>query len=305
MKLHLNPKLFNEYIRDTATNLKLEPDIVEKDYWVTFALKKLSSNKDIVLKGGTSLFKGYNFINRFSEDIDITFIRTYSNQQMDKVHKNYITTPFTKNNNLELYPDSYEDGYQSISYDYPKTFDITTNNLKSVIVVEMYTLTLPSDFKSSYISSLIYQQLKDELNEESFDLEPFKINILSMEQTFIEKIFAINEYIIRNESMGVYTRHIYDIHKMYHTKTIKDVYRTNKYKTLYKEQLKKRISSSRSKIDSSFSMKTCPLNYIDTPEFQREFNLFQREWLFKNRNTSVPYDSVIDSINEICSYLYN
>lgn len=52
--------------------MRIEPALVEKDYWIKhalFGLKKLEL--EFELKGGTSLSKGYQIINRFSEDIDI------------------------------------------------------------------------------------------------------------------------------------------------------------------------------------------------------------------------------------------
>ena len=48
--------------------------VIEKDYYVTMILRLLSQNiSNVVFKGGTSLSKGFKAINRFSEDIDITF----------------------------------------------------------------------------------------------------------------------------------------------------------------------------------------------------------------------------------------
>jgi predicted nucleotidyltransferase component of viral defense system len=47
---------------------------IEKDWWVTTALRivfSLSVAEHLVFKGGTSLSKGWNLIERFSEDIDI------------------------------------------------------------------------------------------------------------------------------------------------------------------------------------------------------------------------------------------
>ena len=44
---------------------------IEKDWWVTLALNasfSLSYSQNIVFKGGTSLSKGWNLIERFSED---------------------------------------------------------------------------------------------------------------------------------------------------------------------------------------------------------------------------------------------
>ena len=52
---------------------KLRPAILEKDYYVTEALRTIAtaSGDKIIFKGGTSLAKGWNLIERFSENIDI------------------------------------------------------------------------------------------------------------------------------------------------------------------------------------------------------------------------------------------
>src|SRR5208283_1247846 len=51
----------------------LRPAIIEKDYYVTEALRIIAATagEQVILKGGTSLSKGWNLIQRFSEDIDI------------------------------------------------------------------------------------------------------------------------------------------------------------------------------------------------------------------------------------------
>ena len=55
----------------------MHPAIVEKDFWVCWTLDYLfgeSAFKDsFAFKGGTSLSKGFNLIERFSEDIDLIF----------------------------------------------------------------------------------------------------------------------------------------------------------------------------------------------------------------------------------------
>ena len=52
---------------------KLRPAIIEKDYYVTEALRIIAAAapNQVIFKGGTSLAKGWNLIQRFSEDIDI------------------------------------------------------------------------------------------------------------------------------------------------------------------------------------------------------------------------------------------
>lgn len=59
---------------------KLDVIAIEKDFWVSMVLKALFSlpaGKSIVFKGGTSLSKGWNLIDRFSEDIDLAIDREF------------------------------------------------------------------------------------------------------------------------------------------------------------------------------------------------------------------------------------
>ena len=88
MLLHNDKELFREVVISTAEKLGLVVPIVEKDYYVTMILKKLSVEcPDCVFKGGTSLSKCHHVIDRFSEDIDIAFSNNLS-QVMRKHLKN-------------------------------------------------------------------------------------------------------------------------------------------------------------------------------------------------------------------------
>jgi predicted nucleotidyltransferase component of viral defense system len=74
MILHLQSEAFRELVELTANHFGYEQSHVEKDYWVSKILKELALSdfaSKIFFKGGTSLFKSYNLINRFSEDLDI------------------------------------------------------------------------------------------------------------------------------------------------------------------------------------------------------------------------------------------
>ncbi len=63
---------FKELISIVADQLKIDPYLAEKDYWIMHCLFGLQqAGYDFQLKGGTSLSKGYKIIHRFSEDIDI------------------------------------------------------------------------------------------------------------------------------------------------------------------------------------------------------------------------------------------
>jgi Nucleotidyl transferase AbiEii toxin, Type IV TA system len=85
--LHNHPQ-FADLIRIVAEQKGIDPALVEKDYWIMHCLYGLQQ-LDLIfeLKGGTSLSKGFQIINRFSEDIDIRIeppngrdVKTRSNQ---------------------------------------------------------------------------------------------------------------------------------------------------------------------------------------------------------------------------------
>src|SRR5262245_21597268 len=54
-------------------------EVIEKDFWVCWALKQAFSLPDppagLLFKGGTSLSKVFGVIERFSEDVDLSFDR--------------------------------------------------------------------------------------------------------------------------------------------------------------------------------------------------------------------------------------
>jgi len=79
--LSLEPRERLELLDAASRQSGLAPAILEKDYWVCktlavlFALPELGSH--LVFKGGTSLSKVYGLIDRFSEDVDISFHREF------------------------------------------------------------------------------------------------------------------------------------------------------------------------------------------------------------------------------------
>jgi hypothetical protein len=64
-----------ELFTETAARRGMTPAIVEKDFWVCWTLGRLFAHPDLscllMFKGGTSLSKVFNLIERFSEDIDL------------------------------------------------------------------------------------------------------------------------------------------------------------------------------------------------------------------------------------------
>ena len=69
-----------DLFRTVAAQRGFNPAIVEKDFWVCWTLKRLFAIDDppagLLFKGGTSLSKVFEVIERFSEDIDLSFDRS-------------------------------------------------------------------------------------------------------------------------------------------------------------------------------------------------------------------------------------
>ena len=69
-----------DLFRAVATQRGLNAAIVEKDFWVCWTLKRLfaldAPPAGLLFKGGTSLAKVFKVIERFSEDIDLSFNRS-------------------------------------------------------------------------------------------------------------------------------------------------------------------------------------------------------------------------------------
>src|SRR5574344_2476945 len=69
-----------EIFRRTQAQTGLPRQIIEKDWWVTAVLRALFAlpyAENLSFKGGTSLSKCWNLIERFSEDVDIAINREF------------------------------------------------------------------------------------------------------------------------------------------------------------------------------------------------------------------------------------
>lgn len=160
MHLHNDRGLFEEVVVSVAEKFGMAVPIVEKDYYVTLILKNLSERcPECVFKGGTSLSKCYHAIERFSEDIDITF--------------------------------SYEpiDGYATQG----KLIQGVKMEV-SLVTIAFPTVQLLVD---SYVYQFLKDENMDIVDK--YNLQPFIMNIQELERTFIDKVFAICDYYLQGK----------------------------------------------------------------------------------------------------------
>ncbi|WP_242249019.1 nucleotidyl transferase AbiEii/AbiGii toxin family protein [Bacillus cereus group sp. BfR-BA-01523] len=224
MNLHEDKEAFQELVEATASEFKLQPFQVEKDYYVSFFLKNLREvAPEIVFKGGTSLSKCYSIIDRFSEDIDITIYfekARLTNGEITKSQKPLIEAitqtihrlSFSFLNEGTVYPrlkfNKYEVGYT-------RMYEGNTQMLDHILVETTLTYKpYPCDIKdvSNYITKFLEKEQPELIKE--YQLQPFPMKIQTIERTFIDKIFALCDYHHDIDYKGK-SRHIYDIHMIY------------------------------------------------------------------------------------------
>ncbi len=308
MKLHENKELFEQLWTLTATmeEIDLDPSIIEKDYWVTFALKRLSIEEKAIFKGGTSLFKAYRFLNRFSEDIDVTFTEEIGSSAFRNMDKRVMKEPFVKLDDPSQYVEKISSNFRSIAYMYPRKSENLISNLKPYIAYECYKYGLTFPWEKKEITTLIYDYLKKNNQQDiikQYELEPFKFNVLNIKRTFFDKVFAVNESLIDKKSVAVYARHVYDLCKIIELYEMQNAYQSGEVKKLYKDFFKARIEMTGSSINSTFDINNCIMIECVDDDFIAGFNDFQNQLVFPNKQIAI--DRVRETIKLITSYSYN
>lgn len=230
MQLHNHKEEFETIVKAVAEEYGLRNFQVEKDYYVSLFLKELNnleSNVQVVFKGGTSLSKCYNVIDRFSEDIDLA-VNFNSNKvtqgQRRRLKKDILKIVETLDMEL-LNPEDVQSRRDHNEYyvGFSNRFEIEQSTVP-FIIVETIVVYKPFPVKdlevSNYITKYLTRNDRTDLIKQ-YNLEPFKMPIQTIERTFIDKSFAICDYHLQ-EKYDRYSRHIYDLHKIWTSKLINE-----------------------------------------------------------------------------------
>lgn len=219
MYLHENRELFKEIIEQVSENTGRSAVIIEKDYYVTMILNLLSQElSNVVFKGGTSLSKGFKAINRFSEDIDITFDEHIGESRRKKLKNNVLKGISEKlgmpiSNWMEIQSDR---DYNAYNFTYESVWGVEDDIMPSYIKLEtaLGSYAFPTEVVTigSYIGDYFIQRKRIDLADQ-FSLSSFEMKLQSIERTYIDKIFALCDYYIQGKSKR-YSRHLYDIYKL-------------------------------------------------------------------------------------------
>lgn len=225
MTLHDNRESFGDAIRAASDHFGIREVFVEKDYWVTFILKRLSQSQyrdKVVFKGGTSLSKVFGLIDRFSEDVDLAIIQEegQSNNKIGKLIKSIqkeLTAGFRE---IVTENTSQKKNFRRNEYAYDRILDAVSEGSAGInrnLVLEINSLANPVPNERLPVNSLVGRFLSETGQTElikKYDLDPFELNVLVPRSTMIEKILAVirlsyfPDHIDRIKGK---VRHFYDI----------------------------------------------------------------------------------------------
>ena len=230
----LQTKQQQQIIQSVANASQLDAQSVEKDWWVTMVLKALfqtSCAEYLTFKGGTSLSKGWGLIERFSEDIDVAFDKSFwgvegiNKSQRDKIRKktrSYIESDLlpeldyrlkvmgAKDYELEFISNENSDKDPTVCFVPYKSYCAENEYVDSRIKIEFSCRSLREPREKISIKPFVYEIYPEEFNDFVFD-----VYAVVPSRTFLEKIFLLHEELQKDHTrVARMSRHLYDLSRL-------------------------------------------------------------------------------------------
>lgn len=321
-------------INKVSEERNIDVESIEKDWWVTAILKALfdlNAANYMYFKGGTSLSKGWNFINRFSEDIDITLHRDFFLYELDKecakcennnqiknlrkASRDYVLGDFKAElekrltamglTGITIEPATTHmtsDGEQPIDHDadptvllvhYRSIFGAINSYVEPVVKIEISCLSMKEPYEVKRITSLIYDEFETEDDEIVSE-----IATISPARTFLEKTFLLNEEYQRNKPRTLrMSRHLYDLERLmdseYGNKALNDI-------VLYKEIVEHRkVFYHLGGVDYALNMPEtisfCPVGEI-RDKMNEDYQKMKSSFIY---GTPLEFDDLMKRLEEL------
>lgn len=315
--------------REVAIGINLPPAAIEKDWWVVRTLELVFASSiapHTVFKGGTSLSKAWNLIDRFSEDIDLALDRRFlgfdktddkmTGSQVSKLRRlsaKFIAdiyfpelaelfTAAGLNVNIQLAEVKTDDQDPLIIEIYYTAVTEQISYLQPRVLIEVGSRSLIEPFDERSFTSMVGEKYKGMVFADGNILIPS----VNPQRTFLEKIFLLHEeFQLPTEKIKVErkSRHLYDLEKLMDTEyAVAALGNKELYQTIVKHRAK-----------------LTPLSGIDyanhTPDkinpippdaiigaWENDYQTMQESMLY---NPSLPFDKLIERIYELKSRINN
>jgi hypothetical protein len=224
---------------------KLRPAIIEKDYYVTEALRVIATDggNKIIFKGGTSLAKGWNLIQRFSEDIDIfldptAFQPALGKNAIDRELKKLRTAvgQHPALSFVEAESQTIGGFGRNDRFSYTQRFG-GPGEVANRVLLEAGTASGREPSVVVELRSYLGQYLEEKKQSLGTEDEGrFSLRLLHFRRTFVEKMFAIHSKVelLKRDSqpLGSYARHYYDLFQLSGHPEVGVMLRAEEYATI-------------------------------------------------------------------------
>lgn len=221
---------------------RLRAAIIEKDYYVTEALRVVAATAGdkVIFKGGTSLSKGWNLIQRFSEDIDLFLDPDASTPPLGKRaidrELKRLRDAVGRHPALTLIAEESRTtgGFgRSDRFAYEQRFG-GPGEIANRVLLETGTASGRQPTADIPIRSYVAQFLEESgatLGAE--DEGAFTLRLLHFRRTFVEKLFAIHCKVElfkqKRGEIGSYARHYYDLYQLAGETEVRDTLASPEY----------------------------------------------------------------------------
>jgi hypothetical protein len=234
-------------IEQLAQSRRIRAQLIEKDYWLMHSLWGLQKQGfDFELKGGTSLSKGFEIIDRFSEDIDIRIepdpsLNVMAGKNQDKPNQIESRVAFydwlTKEISIPGVSTERDTSFDNqkgrsggIRLNFSSVYE-RLEGIKSYVLLEVgFDLTKPNEKKT--ISSWLYDAAVA-AGLQVIDNRAKDVRCYLPGFTFVEKLSAISRKYQQEqegELMPVnFIRHYYDIYQLLGDQSVREFIGTPAY----------------------------------------------------------------------------
>lgn len=311
MDLHKNRNDFKALVPQVSNALNLPQHVVEKDYWVTMMLKRMSEfeyRNFTVFKGGTSLSKGYGFIKRFSEDVDISLKPSaFSSGGIHKktgeaIHKFIRKVRLDELTAIDEGKESEKQRYKRV-YEFPRHFDYPVSSpIHDRVILEVNAFSNPTPIETVTIVSTIGEYIGQHFGRDKQaerGLMSFQLDALTPERSFCEKLLALRRAAHkRKEFLEARVRHLYDVFQLYNIDRISSFVESDNFEKMLTacyqdDELNQKISEEASKC------------FVENKLFEMPADTIQAVAVNYNNLRSITFDGVLPSIDGIINTISN
>jgi hypothetical protein len=315
-------------LEQAAQASAISPKAIEKDWWVTLVLRALFDGpyaQYMIFKGGTSLSKCWNVIERFSEDIDIALDPTSFGMEYKPAptkgdierlkRRGCAFTSKELREGLEGQLDAMgvpagmvtvmaeavsakipDKDPQILVVSYPSLYEANPY-LRDDVKVEVSVRSLKEPYSQRGIQSILYTYFPNDVYAEAL----FEVAAVDPRKTFLEKAFLLHEEFLKPDMNKMrierMSRHLYDMYRLGNTQTVDEALADRK---LYAAIIDHRKNYSRLSHVSYETLERNTISFLPPVElweaYRMDYALMQDQMIY---GETVSFDQLLEGLRAL------